>query len=133
MFPGPDAVSPHPALVSSCPTCQRRSVACPQCGRRSVDDNDGHLPAWCRGCGADLRSPHGDGRVPYEELVRPVLGDGQVSPRSASLFLMGLAMACGLVASYFTSRVVQRPQEPPRRIVRETYSLAPPDSFWQFD
>ena len=132
-FPRPETTGPHPVLISSCPACLRRSVCCPQCGRQSGDDNDGHLPLWCRECGADLRSRNGDGKQSLEERIRPFF-PGESSPaRRYPLILVGLAVVCGLVASYMTSATLRRDPEPIPRIVRGTYSIRPPHRGWGFD
>jgi len=125
-------------MIDHCPTCHRRSIACPSCGKLAVDDSVGDLPLWCPSCGTSLRKtladPDGDAREDLGHFFMQVrAASASVQPRHAILIV--IAVTCGLLASVYTHGMLGPPREPVpgMRIVREGYSVQPPDQDWRFN
>jgi hypothetical protein len=125
-------------MINRCPTCYRRSIACPSCGQIAVDDNAGDLPLWCPSCGLTLRKTLAEQDDEKAEnlahfFMQVRTASASVHPRHAILIV--IAVICGLFASVYTHSMMGPPREPAPglRIVREGYSIQPPDEDWRFN
>jgi hypothetical protein len=124
-------------MVNQCPTCHRRSISCPACGQIAVDDAAGDLPLWCPSCGVTLRKTLAEREAESQEdighfIMQVRASSAALQPRHAALLV--LAVVCGLLAAAFTYGLLGPPREPVPglRIVRETYSIQPPEQEWRF-